>query len=423
MRTRSAYFLGKGRYNPWGARSQGDCCPVTVFGSGAKVGEGLKDVLQAALDSCRILARPDDGRLHLLDPAGTVVWDLHCTGIAVGKMAGLLAQHFGTERSTTQIQVESLLNQLRLAGLVDNRPSNADIRFSPKNWVLDAPRLTPVSPEESSFILGDVPISFSIANSQLEFALRTHLQPLRRHSDGMVAHNLWLAGTPEHWCLYLNDRVWAEGCGIDEACVTVLNALVDVACRAHDRLIVIHGAGLRLNDGRGVLLIAPGGHGKTTLAAALNAEGMGLLGDDVVPVTMNGDLLALGTPLCLKSGSWPILTNCRPELMESSSIRRFGQEVRYLVPLGPSVRRPVRPSFLLFPQYQTGSSPQFQRLDAVSALRNIIEAESVIRNLTQAKLQTLAQWVSTIPAYRLVYPDLASGSALVHHILALPSQA
>ena len=46
-------------------------------------------------------------------------------------------------------------------------------------------------------------------------------------------------------------------------------------------------------------------------------------------------------------------------------------------------------------------------------LQGVVEAEAVIRDLNQEKLEAIARWVSSTPAYALTYPDLPSGLELV----------
>ena len=94
---------------------------------------------------------------------------------------------------------------------------------------------------------------------------------------------LALRGSPANWRLDWNEHGVESGQGLALALVTTLQEITERACRVRDRLLVVHGAGLTTADGRGLLLIAPGGSGKTTQAAALNAEGLPFLHDDVVP--------------------------------------------------------------------------------------------------------------------------------------------
>ena len=239
------------------------------------------------------------------------------------------------------------------------------------------------------------------------------LQSLRTEDAGRIVHCLHLAGSVADWTLWLDDAVEAEGQGADDALVMTVRTLVDIGCDQSKRLMVIHGAGLALDDERGLLLIAPGGSGKTTLAAALNAAGYGLLSDDVVPVTQGGELVGLGMPLCLKAGSWPVLSSCRSDLDESAIVWRYGAPVRYVPPCGQRVDGLLRPGLLLFPRYQPCSMAELTALTPEEVLQGVVEAEAVIRDLNQEKLEAIARWVSSTPAYALTYPDLASGLELV----------
>ena len=263
-------------------------------------------------------------------------------------------------------------------------------------------------------------VGLAVEDPVFRAALTPLLALLRRASHIPAAPVLQLRGCTERWRLAWAGATTelASGHEADAALTAVLRALIDLACLAKDRLLVIHGAGLALPDGTGLLLIAPGGSGKTTLATALNAEGLALLSDDVVPVDETGRLVALHTPICVKAGSWPVLARQRPDLAAAPTLQRYGQPVRYLPPLGPSPAKPLTPRLLLFPRYQPGCAPHTEALTPEQALQELIEAEAVIRDLTQAKLTALARWVSALPAQSLTYPDLASGLALARAALS-----
>lgn len=171
--------------------------------------------------------------------------------------------------------------------------------------------------------------------------------------------------------------------------------------------------GLAMDGRHGVVLIGQGGAGKTTLATALNAAGHPLLSDDVVPVNADGQLVGLGLSVCLKPGSWPVLAPLRPDLETIPPLLRFGEWVRYLPPAGPAPEAPVPLRLFLFPTYLPNAEPALTPLAPEGVLQGIVTAEAVIRNLTQDKLDALARWVASAPAFELVYPDLDSGVALV----------
>ncbi len=46
-------------------------------------------------------------------------------------------------------------------------------------------------------------------------------------------------------------------------------------------------------------------------------------------------------------------------------------------------------------------------------LQGLIEAQSVIAELTQDKLLALTRWISSAPAFALTYPDLESALAMI----------
>jgi len=70
----------------------------------------------------------------------------------------------------------------------------------------------------------------------------------------------------------------------DTSDITVQHLLVDQVLPrliAHDGSLVLHSAGVQVND-EGILLLGQSGRGKSTLAASFHAQGFPLLGDDAM---------------------------------------------------------------------------------------------------------------------------------------------
>ncbi|MBS1225147.1 MAG: hypothetical protein H6R24_1825 [Proteobacteria bacterium] len=113
-----------------------------------------------------------------------------------------------------------------------------------------------------------------------------------------------------------------------------------------------------------------------------------------------------------------MLTPRSPELAMTAAVQRYGEPVRYLRPRGRRVCGPLPPGLVLFPRFQPGGTPCVESLAPEVVLQGVVEAEAVIRDLTQPKLEAIARWVCAMPAYALNYPDLDSGLDLLRWILA-----
>jgi len=237
------------------------------------------------------------------------------------------------------------------------------------------------------------------------------LERITRHLQAETAAppdaHLHLVGTAADWRVDVDGATHAAGKVPDDAIARTLFELVRIGCATDQRLLVLHAAGVS-RAGQGLLLIGPGGAGKTTLAAALNASGWELLSDDVVPVTPDGQLLGVGMSLCLKAGSWPALAPWLPDLDRAPLIERAGQPVRFSSPPGPIHRGPLPTAAFVFPRYRPGREATLEPLDPVRVLQGLIEAQSVIAELTQDKLVALTRWIGSAPGFALTYPDLES---------------
>lgn len=371
--------------------------------------------MHALLGNSRLLARPGERRLWLLDATSAALWELHQAGWAPAPLAVLLTERFGLDAAMARAQVVAQRTRWAQEGLLDSDtpPTRRLGGADEPAWPAPSPR--PLPPGAWALRVADRRLGLRVTHPDLRATLKDWLTPAAE--AGAIDHELALAGPPEDWRLSLDGAVREKGVDRDSALVATLSTLTELGCRPAERLLVIHGAGLVAPDGQGLLLVAPGGSGKSTLTAALEASGYGLLSDDVVPVTPDGELLGLGLPLCLKAGSWPVLARHRPDLAQAPIIGRYGQRVRFLPGTGQPAGGPVRPAWALFPHYDPGQPPAIEPLPPEQTLARIIAAEAVVRDLTQEKLEALARWVTDLPAHAIRYPDLATGLALVRDIL------
>lgn len=364
--------------------------------------------------------------MWLLDESSAVLWDLHQAGVDDGQVANALAHRFGLTDPEARAHVSTVVQNWRAAGLLDSAPFTADDPFDPLPD-FPPPGQCRVRPDDWWLTIAQQPVALHIQDANLRARFEALLPSPR---DGQppsdstaTADRVALCGSAERWQLTVNGADVDSGHDADAAVVATLAVLTELGARTRERLLVVHGAGLIAPDGRCLLLVAPGGSGKSTLTVALEAAGCRLLSDDVVPIRADGAALGLGLSMCTKAGSWPVLASARPDLQRAIDVRRFGRTVRFLPPRHSPMTGAVAPNFLLFPEFRPDAEPDYAPLSPELALARLIAADAIIRDLTQQKLETLCEWVTGIPAFSLTYPDLATGISLVHSIIADASPA
>ncbi len=348
------------------------------------------DWLAAPLGDHLVLARPgpQPGKgLHVLNPLAAWIWHSARAGLTPDEIASALAEQFARPSEATLAEVHQLLDAWR-------RP--------PPPMVWTRP-------------LADRAVTLTVDDPELAIWLATLLPPGPVPVDPAAPVHLHLTGTAAAWQLVVDGAVTAIGQTGEEALLQVRSALMTAGCDTTRRLLVLHAAGVS-RAGQGLLLIGTGGVGKTTLAIALNAHGWALLNDDVIPVTLDGQLLGLGLAPCLKAGSWPVLADVLPTLDQLPMFQRFDQAVRFPLPPGPVVYGPLPAAAFLIPRYQPDGPSGCAPLSPVAVLQAILAAEAVLPTLDQDRLNALTRWVSAAPGFALTYPDLDAALGLIEDL-------
>jgi len=208
-----------------------------------------------------------------------------------------------------------------------------------------------------------------------------------------------------------------------EAMVHPLCALIhEIICLIHpqkNQMTVIHASAVR-NDTCGIIFPALGGSGKSTLTAALIRSGFDYLGDDVVPVeNQHQHAVAVPLSLCLKSGSWPVLSSYYPELKETPAYRRYYKDVKYIHPPGvwdadTQAGWPVK--CLIFPQYKQNNPVSLQRIAPTEALQRLIDA-GVWVSSEPDDVRLFIDWIESLPCYDLSFESLEEAISSVGEII------
>lgn len=182
-----------------------------------------------------------------------------------------------------------------------------------------------------------------------------------------------------------------------------------VSNRAHDYLI-IHAAVVEKN-GRGIILPAPPGSGKSTLCAALVCRGWRLLSDELTLVRhADGMLVPLPRPVSLKNASIGVIRDFAPEA-------RFGPQVAgtakgtigHLRAPGASIARAqecVRPAAVVFPRWEAGAAADLAPLPKARMFMQVADNAFNYMLLGERGFATLGALAGACDGYAFTYSDL-----------------
>lgn len=371
----------------------------------------LLPFLTARLGQKRLLAHPGGRDVYLLNPVSTWVWEAFAAGLNEQTIADALAEHFKLSPDQALADVQKMAVEWQKDLSFHTEKSEKSATISP------LPYVEQTSANHYYLRIADQTIHLLVTDS----CIAQHLAPLVTHLQLSTTSNstcVIQTGQTTDWTVSSQALGQIHGDGQDRALVEILNHLIEQACQTPQRLLVAHAAGIAYAN-KSWLLIGRGGTGKTTLAAALNAAGYVLLSDDVVPVNLDGMQLGLGLPLCIKSGSWSVLSSRIPILTRLPVHSRYGEPVKFLPPQGAVTFDPFPLGGLIAPHYQPGKPMKIESLSAEEMLQRLIEAEAILPPLTQERLTALASWISSAPAFALSYPDLETG---LQEIVAIMEQ-
>jgi energy-coupling factor transporter ATP-binding protein EcfA2 len=160
--------------------------------------------------------------------------------------------------------------------------------------------------------------------------------------------------------------------------------------------MALHAAALHAPTGA-VMLAGSSGHGKTTLAALLNAHGWPSIADDIVLLESDGsEIQGLALAYAVKSGSWSVLQGQFPSLDQyHPRLRPDGRTVKYVAPHSVANNAGgLSVSTLVFPRYAFGSGLNTRQGSKITSLINLLrEAINGRRYLTASGFLAICKLV------------------------------
>ena len=160
--------------------------------------------------------------------------------------------------------------------------------------------------------------------------------------------------------------------------------------------------------GKGVMLPAQSGHGKTTLSAWLLSNGFDYLTDELVYMPLNSlRATCFGRPLNVKYGSRDIINELLGDNRDDTSIIRG--PIAMLVPptLIRTDNQPVEPdvNMIFFPGYRADAEFSLEKLSPAQTGMSMMACLVNARNLPGDGFKATVNLARQVPAYSISYPD------------------
>jgi len=268
------------------------------------------------------------------------------------------------------------------------------------------------------------PVRLKCVDEQLAGLLAAALTPLRAAES--AAHEIdMLVSSDERSFGVWRQRV-AIATGLDRVTARrICLQAMSMALLPPDGIAALLHASCVALQGRALVLAGATGSGKSTLTMALVGIGATYLADDLTPLHRSGkSVLSFPLAASVKSGSWSALQAYFPELQDLETYRVGELRVRYVDP-SPAGSAPVGTGnvavgALVFPAFTPGDSEtSLQRLTPEEALSLLVGSGSEVVGANRS-IVPLTTFLNETPAWRLAFPDTASGLQAVQKIMGAP---
>jgi HprK-related kinase A len=212
--------------------------------------------------------------------------------------------------------------------------------------------------------------------------------------------------------------IW-QGARLDEL-VPLLEWAIGTTAVKHlgERYLLFH-AGAVAHTGYGLILPAAKGSGKTTLVAGLLHAGFRYLSDEVAVVDPRGPhLMPFPKSLCVKEGARAVLAPMFPQLQNTASHHRFGDElVSYLLPPMRALSEDVvAVRFVVLPQYVADAQTTLVPVSRSTAARALLGQSFNARSLGPSAVNETLVMLRRTDCFALTMGELHHAVSLVQRL-------
>ncbi|MEO8007806.1 MAG: PqqD family peptide modification chaperone [Betaproteobacteria bacterium] len=361
--------------------------------------------------------------LRLLNPTAALIWNGLEDGVDAPGIARELAGAFGIGFEQAIADVEGMLQAWEGAALVQAHPRTLSAPATA------APPSTTISRHAIEVHCGHY--CLGAKHFRIRYLAGPDIDDVGKSFIGRIAAMFaGFAGSGEadplptiEFCVGRSSSSvgYREGCwrgdSAMDAFVELCSVLLQEAYGPFDWLCRLHAATLA-RDGAAIVMPAPAGDGKSTLAAYLAASGWTYFADDTTTLDPHYRALPLPTAIGLKAGSLSVLARFYPGL-QVLPVHEYGDKAARYVALDPArpAAAPLEVAAMVFPKYEAGGALSPRRLPAPEAAARLMDAGIGLgTTLTPAKVEWLSRLVQRTPCWALGYQSLPDAEAKLRAI-------
>jgi hypothetical protein len=351
-----------------------------------------------------VVARRDIQGLFLMNSSARLLWESWTAGAPVEQVVQEFAAVFGLPRRRARQDIEAILANWSENLLASERPA-----ARPSAQCLSVLR---------SFALNSSVVSIDCSLNGHAFRVQLEPGDLVEEIVPRLAHSV-VPRLPSdaHFSSFIlangKDRVFVfrDGMCIAEekktagARVILLQEITRLCSPGRELTAILHAGACGTNSA--CVVLAGASHaGKSTLCAALMAEGLYCYSDDSAVIDHNCNVAGMPFPLMLRLSSWPVLASRSASFELAPVQRRGGTDVRLLPSNLPANSSPSLPAnALVFVDYQPGARTSLQPLTAFEALLEVQKSGFWVKHDRESIARFLA-WIGRLHRYRLTYPRI-----------------
>ncbi len=378
---------------------------------------GAPDLWQFPLGNELVIVRPDVEGLFLLNSTARLLWEERSRGATSEEAVRTFVDVFGLSATVARRDVEAMLAQWSAGILAPGGARNVRVRaasmeaFHHHGRSGDAVKFNCVLNGRGFRIIldpGDLVDEISPRLARVCVPVLSADAPISTFT---------LANGSDRVLIYRDGVCIAEEEKAAGARAILLQEMTRL-CETDRSLQAILHAGA-CGTSAGCVMLAGASHaGKSTLCAALMAQGLFCYSDDSAVIDRAFHVAGMPFPLTLRQSSWQVLESRLGSLERVGIHRRAGAEVCFLPSNLPGSSSPSAPiKALVFVEYQPEATTTLRPLTAFDALLALQSSGFWVEH-DRAGIARFLAWLALLPTHRLTYSSIDEAAGAVRDLLA-----